>query len=401
MPLFVSYLASSDQQQLLQPQPVAMRSSQQSHAEQVEMMNRLELWLPASHIRQRVVPTVVGTAVLLACVYTVSDRILHNSTKAKKKSDKPKEEEDDDDDDDDDDASRSQLLSLLSRRKLSYQVTNLLVNAGLGMCGAYYEYRWVPSYSSLKVSDTINGYEAFIGFAAVQLGYQLWSIPVGIFHVKESTAMILHHVAVLAVAFMSACFTNGFRYWTPFFYGLIELSSVPLAVMNMFKDRPDVIREHPRLYTAIRLLFCGTFLYVRVAMFVPRKFRYLRDHYTLWSSSANGFHYPHLRLEYRLFMAMVWMSSVFLLGLQLYWAALIVRGLLSLVMGKKSGSSRKKDVESGTSALSTTSTSASSTSSSSHDANDHTNGDDSATAPARKYPTRNRAGKRLPPTKRD
>jgi hypothetical protein len=318
-------------------------------------MNSLGLWLPPSFVRASVLPAAAAAFAALAALYTLLLIVLPNgggghggrgASEAGGGAARKRQRE---------------ALAATERRKLAYQLTNLLVNATLGAWGAAYEFSKVPPYPSLPVSSTLAGYEEFVGFAAVQLGYQLWSVPVGIFHVRESPAMILHHLAVLHVAFMSAFFRNGFRYWTPFFYGLIELSSVPLAIMNMFKDRPGWIRKRPTLYTSIRLVFAGTFLTVRVGMFVPRKARYLRDHYLLWSA-ANGADYPHLGLPYQLFMAGAWISSAFLLGLQLYWAALIVRGLAALVLGKGGGAGGwggKKGLPGGASTISTASSSVS------------------------------------------
>jgi hypothetical protein len=369
------------------PSPYRGGASGDRAADPVGAMNSLGLWLPPSFVRASVLPAAASAFAALAALYSLLLIVLPNDGGhgggARKRQ-------------------REEALAATERRKLAYQLTNLLVNAALGAWGAAYELSRVPPYRSLPVSSTVSGYTEFVGFAAVQLGYQLWSVPVGIFHVKESPAMILHHLAVLHVAFMSAFFANGFRYWTPFFYGLIELSSVPLAIMNMFKDRPEWIRSHPTLYTSVRLVFAGTFLTVRVGMFVPRKARYLRDHYLLWSS-ANGADYPHLGLPYQLFMAGAWISSAFLLGLQLYWAALIVRGLAALLLGKGGGAAGggggKKGLPGGASTISTASSSGSGAAESNGVPGKDGGGGPGPGAPAGGYATRN-AGK-IPGAKLD
>jgi TLC domain len=159
-------------------------------------------------------------------------------------------------------------------------------------------------------------------FSAVQIGYQLWAIPLGLYYVQESWPMLLHHGTVVVCASMSGFLTLGFRYWTPFFYGLVELSSVPLAVMNCCKDHVVLQQRYPTFYGRVRLAFAISFLYIRVVLFVPRQYYFLRDHYLLFSTSP-------IRL-YQAYMATVWLSSFFLLNLQLYWASLIVQGLLGL-----------------------------------------------------------------------
>jgi hypothetical protein len=340
---------------------VASTTTLLSDAEQIRALNALPLFLPThEHILGVVVPIVVLTSLSLAVLYALCHVVvaLHHDRLFPPESD-TKEEDDGTANGHEshagdgerqwgsrsspatkhgDHAQRNQLHRRQRVHKLCYQITNLSVNAFLGILGLYYQLKHVPPYSSMKVSDTIVGHGHFAVFAAVQIGYQLWSLPVGIFHVNESPAMLLHHGAVIMVATMSALFTSGFRYWTPFFYGIIELSSVPLALMNMFKDRRDWIQRFPQWYTAIRLVFCGTFLSVRVMWFVPRKMLYLRDHYLLWSFAFRDETRP---TTYVVFMAGVWLSSVFLLGLQLHWGALIVRGLVKLVSPGNSSSSKK------------------------------------------------------------
>lgn len=204
------------------------------------------------------------------------------------------------------------------RRKICYQMTNFIANATLGFCGLYYEL-WIRP-RSVTVEEQIQGFAELYLYGCFQLGFQLWAIPVGMFLVNESTAMLTHHFAVIFVASMSTFFQNGFRYYTPFFYGLIELSSVPLAIMNTFKDNPDLVKRHPLAYTAIRIIFALSFLYIRIILFTPRMYAFLRDHWLLFSQSS---HRP-----YQIFMSIVWVSSFFLLLLQWFWASLIVRGLL-------------------------------------------------------------------------
>jgi hypothetical protein len=334
------------------------------HAEQIRALNALPLFLPThEHILGVVVPIVVLTSLSLAVLYALCHLVvaLHHDRLFPPEHDAEEDAgtatatnghaENHDDGNGErqwgsrsiatkhENAQRNRLHRRQRVHKLCYQITNLSVNAFLGILGLYYQLNYVPPYSSMKVSDTIVGHDHFTVFAAVQIGYQLWSLPVGIFHVNESPAMLLHHGAVIMVATMSAFFSGGFRYWTPFFYGIIELSSVPLALMNMFKDRRDWIQRFPQWYTAIRLVFCATFLSVRVLWFVPRKMRYLRDHYLLWSFAFRDATRP---LWYVVFMAGVWWSSVFLLGLQLHWGALIVRGLVKLVSPGNSSSTKKK-----------------------------------------------------------
>lgn len=135
---------------------------------------------------------------------------------------------------------------------------------------------------------------------------------------------------VVVCSSMSGLLVAGFRYWTPFFYGLVELSSVPLAVLNCFKDHPVLVARYPAAYRTVRLAFAASFLYLRVVLFVPRQYWFLRDHALLFTSRPVR--------PYQIYMATVWLSAFFLLLLQTYWAGLILKGLF----GRGSGSRAKK-----------------------------------------------------------
>jgi hypothetical protein len=107
------------------------------------------------------------------------------------------------------------------RQKLCYQMTNFLVNACFSGLGLYYEWVYLPRHAphgchapphTATLEDTIVGYDALVYISAGQIGYQLWSIPIGIILIKESLPMIIHHVTVILCAGMSGFLRYGFRY---------------------------------------------------------------------------------------------------------------------------------------------------------------------------------------------
>jgi hypothetical protein len=210
--------------------------------------------------------------------------------------------------------------------KASYQITNLVVNASLGVLGAYYFSTLCGSDDSLD--EWVLGYKAIYPMACAQLGYNLWAIPVGIFLVKESPAMLGHHISVIVVTSMSAFFTLGYNWFAPFMFGILELSSVPLAIMNSFKENPEYIKKYPSAYTAIRIIFAFTFLYIRWHLYLPLKYDFLR---TFGMAVLN-----HPSTFARWYCGAAWIASFFLLILQLLWGFMIVKGLIKLALpGKK------------------------------------------------------------------
>ena len=272
-------------------------------------------------------------------------------------------------------------FSKSERQKLCYQMTNFIVNLCFSGWGLYYEFvyngsntRSILSSSSsssllllqtppqqqsdrIPVEATIVGYNDFVYISAAQIGYQLWSIPIGIYLIQESIPMIVHHVTVIVCASMSGFLRYGFRYYTPFFYGMVELSSLPLAMMNAFKDHPNTLQYYyPKTNANIRYLFAAIFLYIRIVLFIPKKYCFLRDHILLWTSIHQRYptKYHHDGTEvlsrddariivlYQCFMAIVSFSAFFLLLLQIYWAVLIMKGILKLFLRPNDSPSKRR-----------------------------------------------------------
>lgn len=217
------------------------------------------------------------------------------------------------------------------RRMLAYQIASVFGNGFMGIAGVYYEYCFGHLEATLE--GTVQGFREFQVLSAFQFAYQVWALPVGILHVNESMSMILHHISVLFVSLMAGCFTNGFRYHTPFFFGMFEISSVPLVVMNMFRDNKSWQKSYPGLNQNIRISFALSFLLVRIVLSSTRSPTYLRDLWYVFSSSNH--------VGYLLFMYFVFLSSVLLFGLQIWWGWLIVNGMFQLLFGKTDDKEKK------------------------------------------------------------
>ena len=292
--------------------------------EQIEPLAKGPIFLPPAHTRERVFPavaaTMAGTTLIYLASFLWANRVIKDP--AADKSAK---------------ATTTSVAKEVTadRRRLCYQITNISTNLFLGLMGCYFEYVLLPENPTMR--EKVQGQENYFVFGAVQIGYQLWSLIVGTFFVNERIEMIFHHIAVIAVGCMSVFFNNGFRYWTPYFFGIFELSSVPLGVMNIFKDNKAWMEAHPKLFGNIRVTFAVTFLTIRIVMLVPRLI-YLRDCFLV----------PYLMDKeyffYRLYLFMVWASSCFLFLLQLYWGHLIVTGIVKAVTGagKVKGSKKKQ-----------------------------------------------------------
>lgn len=211
---------------------------------------------------------------------------------------------------------------------VSYQFTNLCVNLCLGLYGIYHYNCTLPDMSELPITTRIIGFSDYNTFGLLQIAYNLWALPVGYFLVKESTAMLCHHIATMIVSSFSVMCTYGFRYHQVFFFGLIEISSVPLAIMNYCKNNNEWSKKHcPRLAELIRPIFAASFLTVRVFMWSPNMYDVLRSSLlVLWNT-----HTVSNQVNLIIFI----FAALFLTLLQYYWGILVVKNIVKVLSGLK------------------------------------------------------------------
>ena len=201
--------------------------------------------------------------------------------------------------------------------KASYQMTNCFVNLVLGCLGIYYHMQ-LPLDATYM--DKIVGYEHMKLFPIGQIGYQLWALPIGIIFIGETKQMIIHHIAVICVCSTSAFIRCGFRYYNPYFYGLIEISSVPLSIMNAFKDNKHWIKLYPEMYSTVRLIFGCLFLLVRVVLWTPFYWNFFAlESMLLYSSEV---------ITTKIILATFLCASLVLTFLQYFWASKIISALV-------------------------------------------------------------------------
>ncbi|KAL3905764.1 MAG: hypothetical protein SGARI_004307 [Bacillariaceae sp.] len=216
------------------------------------------------------------------------------------------------------------------RIKARCQVTNFCFNLCIGSMGVYYHLHVLPTLESHyfpNVIDRIPGHANLYLFSAMQLGYQLWALPVGLVIVKEPAEMIMHHCAVVLASTMSGFSYCGFRYFSIYFYGLMELSSIPLAIMNLFKDNRESMDRHPFLFLLTKAAFSFSFLYFRIYMwfYIGPTFL-MHDFFLFWT--------VEMGIE-KVFLLMQFSMGVCLALLQMYWAVLVSKGIISFLLPKR------------------------------------------------------------------
>lgn len=272
--------------------------------EEISQLHKLPKFLPDEFISGTVVPAIGVVTVVLTIVYMISFKLLDSYI--------PKD------------------TPAVNKSRMCYQITNVGFNVTIGALGLYLEY-WVlptlPSFHGTSLDRILFNNEELYLVSAMQLGYQFWAIPVGVLYVGENTQMLMHHLAVVISTSLSGFVTVGFRYYTPFFYGVMELSSLPLSLMNAFKDNPEWIKKYPGAYELIRIVFAVCFLFIRVYMCASRWPPFLRDNFMFMYTADWGW--------WKIYLIVQWSLAAFLAWLQLFWAWLILKGFLKMLGGGK------------------------------------------------------------------
>ncbi len=231
--------------------------------------------------------------------------------------------------------------------KVSYQMTNAFVNLFFGLYGVYvcfYEDGLFAASFDFRssIANHVFGYERYLPFAALQVGYNMWSLPVGLLWVKESTTMIAHHVFVIVVCSLSAYTNYASRIHAPFFLGVYELSSVPLALANYFKDHREWVQASSfrRVLSDLsKVTFALIFLGVRIVMGTPHIFNITSANYWALTEVCPKQDIPW---GYRVWIGTVLCCHVSLALLQYYWAVLVVKALARMVPKKDHKKAKKE-----------------------------------------------------------
>jgi hypothetical protein len=169
----------------------------------------------------------------------------------------------------------------------------------------------------------------------------LWDIPTS--SAVESLcqpAVMVHHLLMGGLAVLGLN-PPLFQWYLVFFFGVIELSGIPLQIVDVFHPRQTewvaFAEENPTiggLGAAARALFALLYLVVRMALFPAVMFgQLLPDAWTLLTAEKLTRPVSHVSLW------VVMGSALVLTALQFYWGTLILRQIYKMLSG--GASSRK------------------------------------------------------------
>jgi hypothetical protein len=130
---------------------------------------------------------------------------------------------------------------------------------------------WNTSSAQVPDSAVDRMFATFDGaacFSPTMLGLQIFDLTTTtLIPGMRKPDAIAHHAVALILAYHLT--RLGFlQYWQPFYFGLLEASSVPLCFVDLFRTFPKVANKLNAVNELARVLFAASFLPVR-CLYMP------------------------------------------------------------------------------------------------------------------------------------
>lgn len=157
------------------------------------------------------------------------------------------------------------------------------------------------------------------------LCYQIWNFVVCICIKDFRTPDALgHHVVTGLLAYFGH---DPFaQYYALFYFGIAEVSSIPLALLDGFKFVPALARDYPAMNSACKGAFVVSFFIVRVFIWPFVSYGLFNNCLDILSSGK-----AHSTFVVCFFL----FANLFLTGLQFYWGYLLFLKVLGLFKHEK------------------------------------------------------------------
>lgn len=159
-----------------------------------------------------------------------------------------------------------------------------------------------------------NSIEVIYELILPMLAYQIWNLIVCLLHNEyRDIPSILHHIVTI---YLGYCGLYPFSlYYAIFYFGIAEITTIPLNIVNVFKNIPHLNEKYPTIYNISRTIFA-------ISFFIIRLFWWPIVSYDLFFECLNllqsGKAHSNFVVCYFLF------SNLFLTGLQFYWGYIIL-----------------------------------------------------------------------------
>jgi hypothetical protein len=246
--------------------------------------------------------------------------------------------------------SHDQQQQQLVYYKTAVQLTHLVVNCTLAAAGLYCWYGPAstrpPRWEDCSLLDRWTGFQQFAYFSNIMISYNVWSSYASrTVWGHEDALMTCHHIMVCIIGCLSSYTYYGWNYYAPFFFGVIEISSVPLSLLNAFNIRQDWVKAMPMLHLLTKILFALTFIGARVFLWNSNMHLFFKDTWSLIvpptpSSSSSSSEITISTLARVVTLLAGDVPALFLTVLQLFWAFKIIEALVEMLVGGKRSKKR-------------------------------------------------------------
>ena len=172
----------------------------------------------------------------------------------------------------------------------------------------------------LYTTDKFYGYSKFVedNLVTPMLCYQLWNLVACLLHNDyRDAAGIGHHIVTSGLAYMG--FHPYAQYYALFYFGVAELTTIPLNVVTIFKHLPHLSTKYPSLYQLAKTSFVTGYFIIRIFWWPVVSYELF---FGCKDLLTNNKAHSTFVVCYFLF------ANLFLTGLQFYWGYLIVRRAL-------------------------------------------------------------------------
>jgi alpha-galactosidase len=222
------------------------------------------------------------------------------------------------------------LAAVLRRRAVfrekpllaAHQVAVIVGSFFMAACGTHIWF-FDPTFRATFRRERIYGgyYGPSIALTLSMMALQafkLSAMPVTRQELKGRVWHLAHHSTTVSLCML--CLLNrhyGFlMYYAPFFLGVAEISSVPHAIMDLFRFSEPLREAYPRTNANIRVTFAALFLLIRCCY---------------WPWVCLDFWTSMLQSATSVWMQALWLSgNGALTALQFYWGSIIVRTLTKM-----------------------------------------------------------------------
>jgi hypothetical protein len=231
---------------------------------------------------------------------------------------------------------RSHIISMKAKSAFSSQKLVCLVPfvyaaaAGTRLLydGDALEQRASPSYAA-RYFDCTPAQRTLV---KMMLGFQAYDVlTTAVVPELRKAEHLAHHVTTGVFACL-ALFSRSLLYYSYFFFGLSEISSICLVFVDLFRQCPGLLASSRCLSTfneVTRLCFGLTFLSIRCLAWPYVMVSLVRDIVSAHAAADPRFWYPG---------ASFYVTTTVLMSLlQQYWGLKVVKGMVKMARGDRSG----------------------------------------------------------------